>query len=325
MAKKFNDYYEVLQVPRTASEEEIKLAYRRRAREHHPDLHPDKDKDLHTHRMREVNEAYAVLSNKENRAKYDQLGEHWKEGPPPQDNPPPRENPAGRFSEEGAGAFSDFFQNMFRQSEGGGEAENVFPSDLDIEAVLDLSLEEAVKGAEKSLSLMTRGLCQSCHGTGRRKGAFCPVCGGVGETRQQREIKTRIPPGVLEGGRIRLKGEGSQGPRGRGDLYLRIHLLPDSRFRIDGINLETEARIMPWQAALGSEVMVQTLEGPLRVRIPKGTHSEKQLRLAGKGLGKPGSRGDLFIRVVIDIPSSLSPKAEALFKQLEEETHERIF
>lgn len=311
------DYYAAFGISRTATDEEIKKAYLRLAREHHPDLHPEKEKQRHTQRMQEVNEAYAVLSSKENRAKYDQLGEHWEQGPPPAQEPPPD---AGGSSVRQEG-FSDFFRDMFRQSQARDEETQKFASELDIEAVLDISLEEAVRGVEKSFSLMTTGLCQNCRGTGRKEKTFCPLCGGVGEVRHQREVKSRIPPGLISGSRIRLKGQGNEGSQVRGDLYLNIRLAPHPNFRVDGLNLETKVRVMPWQAALGTEMAIQTLDGSLRMRIPKGTHTGSRLRLAGKGLGKPGARGDLFTRVVIDIPESLSPKAEALFKQMEEETH----
>ena len=182
MAPKLKDYYEVLGISQTASDEDIKKAYHRLAREHHPDLHSEKEKQRHTQRMQEVNEAYAVLSSKENRAKYDQLGEHWEHGPHPAQEPQPD---AGGSSSRQEG-FSDFFRDMFRQSEARGEETQVFQSELDIEAILDITLEEAVRGGEKSFSLMTTGLCQNCHGTGRKEKTFCPICGGVGEVRQQR-------------------------------------------------------------------------------------------------------------------------------------------
>ena len=309
------DYYEILGVPRTASDEDIKQAYRVLARRHHPDLHPDKEKETHTRRMQEVNEAYAVLGSKENRAKFDQLGNDWEKGPPPEDAG------TGRAEGLGADAFSEFFRRTFRQGAERTPFEEQSPSELDIEAALDLSLEEAVLGVEKSFSLMAVGLCPSCRGTGRKGASFCPTCGGVGEVRRQRDVKTKIPPGLLPGARIRLKGQGNEGPRARGDLYLTIRLRPHPDFKLDGANLETAVRTMPWQAALGSTVSVPTLEGPLRMRLPKGTHAGTRLRLAGKGIGKPGARGDLFARVEIDIPDSLSPKAEGLFAQLEEESH----
>ena len=323
MAAAFRDYYDVLKVSRTATDEEIKQAFRRAAREHHPDLHPGKDKDLHTAKMQEINEAYAVLGAKEHRAKYDQYGENWKEGAHPPPPPPSYAESGGSYAppDQDTGGFSDFFRNMFHQSQGTARGEDLSRSELDIEAELELSLEEAVLGVEKSFSLMTAGLCPSCRGTGRVKEAFCPVCGGLGEIRRPRDVKTRIPGGLTEGSRIRLKGQGNEGSRGRGDLYLLIHLKPDSRFRVEGLNLETLLRVMPWDAALGSEVTVTTLEGPLRIKITKGTRSGKRLRIAGKGLGKPGARGDLFVRVEIDLPETLSPNAEALLKQIQEDSH----
>lgn len=316
MAAQFRDYYEVLQVPRTVSEEDIKKAYHRLARKHHPDLNPPKDKPLHTQRMQEINEAYSVLSSKESRAKYDQFGKNWKDGAPGQ-----QEQETGRQPGQTDEAFSDFFRNMFRQREERGESEELFPSELDIEAVLELSLGDAVQGADRSFSVMTSGICPNCRGTGRKGKAICPVCGGVGEVRRQREVKTKIPPGLLDGSRIRLRGQGNEGASGHGDLYLRIHLVPNPNFKVDGINLETALRVMPWQAALGSTVKVEALEGPLHMRLPKGTHTGAKLRLAQKGLGKPGERGDLLVRIEIDIPDSLTPEAEALLKKWEEEAN----
>ncbi len=317
MPPTYVNYYDVLGVPRTASDEEIKQAYRRLARLHHPDVHADKDKELHTRKMQEVNEAYSVLGSKENRTKYDQFGEHWKEGAQPTPPPPRSSRSAPRRDAEG---FSDFFRDMFRQSPSQEDAPgDYYPSEVDVEAVLDLSLEEALHGVEKSFTLSTTGLCPSCRGTGRKGKTLCPVCGGVGETRRPRDVRTNVPAGLLEGARIRLKNQGNEGPRGRGDLYLRIRLREDPRFHLEGKNLETEARLFPWQAALGTELPVETLEGIVRVRIPKGTHTGKRLRLAGNGLGRPGARGDLFVRLWIDIPGTLSPKAEALLKQLQEE------
>jgi curved DNA-binding protein len=315
MASKFKDYYELLGVSRSATLDDIKKAYRRVAREHHPDLHPDKEKDFHTKRMQEANEAYSVLSNPENRAKYDQFGEHWKEGPPPP--PPPSGGREGdRFSGQNAEAFSDFFQNLFRQRRGQEAARDFYPSELDVEAELELSLEEAFHGVEKTLTLMTTGLCPTCHGSGRVARNLCRTCGGVGEIRRPRDIKAKIPAGLLDGGRIRLKGQGNEGPHGRGDLYLTIHLLPHTRFSVEGKDLTLETTIRPWQAVLGSETTVQTLDGPVRIRVSKGTHAGRRLRLAGKGLGKPGERGDLLIRLTIDIPDTLSPQVEMIYKQL---------
>jgi len=311
MASSIRDYYEVLGVPRAATDDEIKLAYRKLAREHHPDLHQGKDKDKHHRLMQEVNEAYSVLSSKENRAKYDQVGQHWKEGPPP----PPRQPDAE--------AFSDFFRQTFGGG-GASAAEEIFQSEADIEATLELSLEDAVHGAERSFSLTAAGLCSACHGTGHKNGVFCQVCGGVGEVRREREVKTKIPAGLVDGSRIRLRGQGNEGPRGNGDLYLRIQLRPDPRFTIAGADLETEFRVMPWIAALGGEIGVPTLDGTIRLRVPKGSHTGGRLRLAGKGLGKPGDRGNLYVRLVIDNPPALTPEMEKLFERWQENFNARV-
>lgn len=325
----FRDYYQILGVSRTASDDEIKLAYRKLAREHHPDLHQGKDKDSHHKRMQEVNEAYSVLSSKENRAKYDQFGEHWKDGPPP---PPPHGHESafrsGGAQGRGARMDDEAFSEFFRQAFGGGaraqQAEEMDPSELDIEATLELSLEDAVRGVERTFSLTVSGLCPTCRGTGRKGKGFCPVCGGVGEVRRQREVKANIPAGLLDGARIRLRGQGNEGTGARGDLYLRIRLIPDTRFTVDGANLQTSLILPPWRAALGGEANVTTLEGSVRLRIPKGTRSGNILRVAGKGLGKPNDRGDLFVRIQIDNPAVLSAEMETLFKKMEDVSDARV-
>jgi len=328
---KFKDYYETLQVPRDAAAEQIKRAYRRLAKEHHPDLHPEKDKAGQTKHFQAINEAYEVLGDRENRAKYDRLGENWKSGdefapPPGQSSESQGFSPGSEAG--GAAAFSDFFRSFFGGAGGarsGFQWESAQPS-RDIEAVLDLSLQDAVRGGEKAFSLVAAGLCGACRGTGRRGKSFCPVCGGAGEVRERKDIRVRIPPQVRDGTRIRVKGKGSDGRPGEpsGDLYLRIGLRPDPRFTIQGSDLETIVKVMPWDAALGGEVDIQTLEGPVRVKIPKGSTAGKTLRLAGKGLGrKSGDRGDLLARIEIEMPRSLTPKAEALFKELREELDDK--
>ena len=219
-------------------------------------------------------------------------------------------------------------QRFFRQAFGGGAratpAEELDPSELDIEATLDLSLEDAVRGAERTFSLTVSGLCPTCRGTGRKGKGFCAVCGGVGELQRAHEVKTKIPAGLLDGSRIRLRGQGNEGAKGHGDLYLRIHLIPDARFKMDGVNLETETVVTPWRAALGGDISVATLDGSIRVRVPKGTRAGNVLRLAGKGLGKPGERGDLFVRIKLDNPPVITPEMEALLKQLEEKSDARV-
>jgi len=324
---KFKDYYETLQLPRDAAEERIKRAYRRLAKEHHPDLHPEKDRAKQTELFQAINEAYEVLGDKEKRAKYDQLGENWQGGEeftPPPDHSRDKTGFTPGPEARGEAAFSDFFSSFFG---GAGNARSGFQRESaqprrDIEAVLELSLQDAVRGGEKAFSLTAVGLCPACRGTGRKEKSFCPVCGGAGETQTRRDVRVRIPPYVRDGTRIRVKGKGSDGGPGEpaGDLYLRIGLKVDPRFTIHGSDLETVVKVLPWEAALGGEVDIQTLEGPVRVKIPKGSAAGKTLRLAEKGLGrKSGGRGDLLARIKIEMPPSLTPRAESLFKELREE------
>ena len=328
MAVKFRDYYEVLKVPRTATAEEIKHAYRRLVKKHHPDLHPEKDKLKETELIKEVNEAYSVLGDKENRAKYDRLGENWKDGqefrPPPDSDfrRGPSGGGGGQAFRGGAEGFSDFFSQFFAGEGRGPQAQewDAPASSLDVEVVLDLPLEDAMRGGEKAFSIDVSALCDACGGTGRSGRGFCAACGGAGETRQRRDVKVRLPANLREGSRIRVKAKGHERGGRAGDLYLRARLLPDPRFRIVDSDLETTVRVMPWTAALGGEAEVPTLEGPVRVKVPAGTTAGKTLRLAGRGLGKPGGgRGDLRARVEIDLPASLSDRAKALMKQLEED------
>lgn len=325
MSVAFKDYYEELQVPRTASDEEIKQAYRRLVRQHHPDIHPEKDKAAQTQRLTKINEAYSVLSDKESRARYDRLGERWKEGEDVEPEPPPEPGRAGGFRPEGAEAFSDFFYSFFGGAGNGDQEASSWeapPSALDVEAEVELPLEEAVHGVEKSFSLEVTSACLDCGGTGRRGRSFCRVCGGAGEVRRRRQVRVRLPPNLREGSRIRIKGKGNERGGRVGDLFIRVRLAKDPRFRVAGSDLETSVRVMPWEAALGAEISVPTLEGPARVRLPAGTTAGKVLLLKGRGLGKSGGgRGDLRARVEIDIPARVTERARSLYKDLEKELH----
>ena len=323
MASEFKDYYAILGVSKSASPEELKKAYRRLAREHHPDLHAEKNKAAASEKFKEINEAYEVLSDPAKKAKYDELGPGWDQERPA--GPPPRRQAPPDF---GGGApdfsgFSDFFENLYGEggARGFGGAEPRGPGrGQGVEAELSLSLEDAVRGGEKKLSLMVPALCPSCGGTGRRGRGFCPACGGGGETRVEKTITARLPQAVRDGMRLRLRGQGgSSAGAEAGDLYLRIRLLPHPSFKVRGSDLETTVTVMPWTAALGGEAAVETLEGPIRIKIPAGTHAGRAFRVAGKGLGKDGGgRGDLHAAVRIDIPDRLDPKLEKAFAEMKE-------
>jgi curved DNA-binding protein len=185
---------------------------------------------------------------------------------------------------------------------------------------MSLSLEDAVRGGEKQLTLKVPALCESCGGSGRRGRGFCPTCGGVGELSRDKTITARLPQAVRDGMRLRLRGQGAASPGGEpGDLFLRIRLLPHPSFKVAGSDLETIATVMPWTAALGGEAAVASLDGPVRIKIPPGTRSGRVFRVAGKGLGaEGGGRGDLLAAVRIDLPEKMDARMEKLYRELGE-------
>ncbi|MFZ5634737.1 MAG: DnaJ C-terminal domain-containing protein [Bacillota bacterium] len=320
MAVTYQDYYEILGVGRNATEKEIKAAYRKLARQWHPDLHTGKDKAMAEEKFKQINEAYEVLSDPEKRAKYDRLGSNWRAG---QDfRPPPDMGDFQFYTGTGAGGFSDFFEILF----GGGSpfgrtaraARRGPLRGQDVESELELTLEEAYRGGEKSLQLSTREVCPVCGGDGYNNNSFCNRCGGTGLTSETKTLSVKIPPGVRDGSRIRLKGQGGEGLNGgpRGDLYLKVRLLPHPTYKVQGNDLETEVVLRPEQAVLGGQVTVPTLDGPVEMKVPAGIRAGKRLRLRNKGLPAHGGRGDQYVRVIIDIPGHLTAEEEQLYRQL---------
>jgi curved DNA-binding protein len=297
------DYYEALEVSRDASEDEIRQSYRRLARRYHPDVNKEAGAE---DRFKQISEAYDVLRDPEKRARYDRLGPNWRNGQ--------EASGASRFDEAfrggdgfddvrvefgggefGGGEFGDLFEGMFGRRRGArgrrAEFEQFSMRGPDHEAVLDLGLEEAARGGKRSLSL----------GDGR-------------------SIEVDIPRGVRDGQRIRLAGEGGSGVGGGspGDLFLRVRLEPHPRFRVEGRDLYTDLAVSPWEAALGAEVPVRTLDGDARVKVPPGSSSGRRLRLRAQGL--PGSAGappgDLYAVVTIRVPKKLTRKERELFERL---------
>lgn len=328
MAVKYQDYYETLGVKRDADEKTIKAAYRKLARKWHPDLHSGKKKEEAEEKFKQINEAYEVLSDSEKRAKYDRLGANWRAGdsfeaPPDMDGV--RFYTSGNFNPEDLAGFSDFFAAMF----GGGGPGSPFTGrsrgyggphkGQDIESSIDVTLEEVFNGGTKSLRLSTSALCPGCQGSGITGRNICTRCGGTGSIPEQKTIDVKIPAGVSEGSRIRLKGQGGEGVGGgpRGDLYLKIHILPHPLFTVNGHDLESEVVVFPEQAVLGDRVQVPTLEKPVIVTIPPGSHNGQRLRLKGKGLkGKGDDAGDLYIRMKIDIPREIGNEERDLYSRL---------
>jgi curved DNA-binding protein len=320
MPVEFKDYYATLGVPRDASEEDIKKAFRKLARQYHPDV--AKDKKQAEEKFKEINEAYEVLSDPEKRKKYDQLGARWREGPgfepPPEWEGGTWTSPDGtqthEFHFDGTG-FSDFFEQFFgrggryggfeeafRPGQRGGGAEAQFAQrGSDIEGDILVTLDEVLHGSSRTISLQR-------------------VDPRTGQA-QTETIKVRIPPGVHDGQSIRVRGKGGQGIGGgeSGDLYLRVRLAAHPDFRARGSDLYYDLDLAPWEGVLGSSVTVPTLGGGrAKLRIPPATNQGKQFRLRGQGLpkGKSGERGDLYAVVVVQLPQHVSDDERALWEQL---------
>jgi DnaJ-class molecular chaperone len=293
------DYYEVLGVKRGAPDDELKKAYRKLARKFHPDLNPG-DKTAES-QFKQLQEAYDVLSNAEDRKLYDQYGENWRAvkagagtGAPTQESGPRQggfdfnEFDFGRFSSGGGGDF-DIFEELFGGARGrGGPARG---RGRDVEAELELSLEEAHRGGRRTLQMQTA----------------------------EKTIDVNIPAGVRDGSTVRLAGQGGSGANGSepGDLYLHIRLRPHPVLTVKGDDLEVELPLAPWEAVLGANVEAPIIDGKVGVKIPAGARSGQRLRLRGQGLNKrSGGRGDEYVRLKIVVPKEVSAEERRLYEEL---------
>ncbi len=331
MAVKTKDYYEILGINRTASVDEIKTAYRKLARKFHPDLNPG-DKQAEE-RFKELQEAYDVLSDTENRKLFDQYGENWravKQG----GGPPPPGWEGGRASGRPPGGPVDFNDFDFGSFSGGGAGYDIFEEMFgrasrarsarsargrDVEAEIELNLEEAHRGGRRALQMQVAEICPTCKGTGVVENQTCQTCGGMGQVLKPKTIEVNIPAGVREGSIVRLAGQGGPGANGSqpGDLYLHIRLRSHSLFTVKGDDLELELALAPWEALLGGRVEVPTIEGKVELTIPKGAQSGQRLRLRGQGLNKRGGgRGDQFARLKIVVPKEVSAEERKLWEEL---------
>src|SRR3989441_7825660 len=342
MAVRYKDYYEVLGVPLAASEAEIKKAFRKLAREYHPDV--AKNKKQSEEKFKELNEAYEVLGDPAKRKKYDELGPNWKGGsefrtPPEWESFPGGRGFTGRGprGEEfefhlGGTGFSDFFEQLFGSMGGaagfgrrGGGIEEDFATERgrDIEGDIMVTLEEAMRGSVRSVQVRHGVPCEHCGGTGRRAGHVCNVCGGTGQVAKTETYQVKIPAGVGEGQRLRVAGRGEAGVGGgtAGDLYLRVRFAKHPDFEIDGHNLIYEAELAPWEAVLGANISVPTLNGRVNIRIPPGTQAGQKLRVRGRGLPvSGGGSGDLIVVTSLEGPSRVSESERKLWEQLARES-----
>jgi len=357
------DFYEVLGVQRGAGQEEIKKAYRRLARKHHPDANPGDP--TAERRFKEVNEAYQVLSDPEQRARYDQFGHAGVGG--------------GGFGQgqgfgggfDFSGGVEDIFDMFFGGGRGRGRRRGGPQPGADLQVELALTFEEAAFGVEREITLPRTEVCRACGGSGARPGtqaATCGQCGGTGrmEVRQQtmlghfvnvrtcdrcggtgkvisdpcrqcngsgrvrrrRRIKVDVPAGVDGGTRLRMAGEGEPGEPGAppGDLFVVIRVRPHRLFRREGTEVISDLKVGICQAALGARIDVPTLDGDVEVKIPSGTQNGTVLRLRGRGIPhiRGGGRGDHHLRVVVETPTSLSDKEKALLAELAKIRKEKI-
>jgi len=339
------DYYTVLGIPREASPDAIRTAYRKLAKQYHPDVNKAPDAE---ERFKEINEAYAVLSDEERRAAYDRYGHAGLDG----------------MSFDFDFGLNDIFEEFFGFGMGMGNRRRRAPrKGADLRYRLSLDFEEAVFGAEKEIEFSRLEECSRCQGSGAEPGTSpvrcetcngsgevrqvrqtllgsmvnvttCPTCGGRGETiptpctecsgrgfvREKIKRVIPVPAGVDEGTQIRVVGQGEPGVFGgpRGDVYVSIHVNKHRFFRRQGDNILLDLRINVSQAALGTEIIVPTLDGDETITIPAGTQSGKVVRIKGKGVprSRRNSRGDQLIIIAVDIPTSLSAEQRELFQKL---------
>ena len=359
----FQDYYKTLGVERTATDKEIKSAYRKLARKHHPDVNPG-NKEAEK-RFKEINEAYQVLSDPEKRKKYNELGADWERGAA-------EEELRRRYAQQGGGAgagfgagpgagaedFSDFFSSFFgggglgggglggrraRGGFGGFDARDFTPREQkapDLDAEVQITLAEAVQGAKRRLELTAQDDCPVCNGSGMvmqeekvgqarvvRSAQPCSRCHGSGIIPNRRTLEVTIPPGTTDGTRMRLAGQGGRGPRRElnGDLFLTVRIQPDRIFKLSGRDLRCELPVWDYEAVLGAEVTVPTVGGRLSLKIPPDSQTGRVMRLRGKGLPARGKEpaGDMLYELKVLAPESLPEEERALFRDLAEKARQR--
>jgi len=297
----YKDYYKIMGVAKSASQDEIKKSYRKLARKFHPDVSKEKDAES---RFKEINEAYEVLHDKEKRAAYDQLGSNWKSGqsgftPPPNWQEQFHQGNAGFNTGTGQeGDFSDFFESLFgggfntnQQASRGRHPRQGQMKGQDSQTKILIDLQDSYTGATRSFTLRDQG--------------------------KERTLKVKIPKGIKAGQKIRLQKQGEAGFGGaeHGDLFIEIGFNPNPLYVVDGADITTEISISPWQAALGDKVKVPTPSGDIDLTLPKLLASGSKMRLKGRGLpSKVG--GDFFVKLKIVFPKSLSAEEEALYQSL---------
>lgn len=302
----FKDYYKILGVEADADAKAIKTAYRKLARKYHPDMNPDEGAE---EKFKEVAEAYEALKDSGRRAEYDELRQYGgRPGPGGSGfEPPPGWQSSSGFSSAGRssfeGDFSDFFNSIFRGAEGEPRQQHSGLRGQDAEIEMPIFLEETVSEASKLVEYLI------------------PVIENGQLTEVKKSLKVKIPPGVQDGERIRLKGQGGagQGEAANGDLYLHIRLIPHPMFDVEGHNLVVTVPLAPWELALGAKVTVPTLSGKIRLTVAPDSQAGQRLRIKGKGLTTKTGRGDLFALLKVVMPPSANSKVTDLWQSLAKE------
>ncbi len=340
----FKDYYQTLGVPRDADEKAIKSAYRKKARQLHPDV--NKTDAAAEEKFKDLNEAYEVLKDPEKRGRYDRYGADWERY---QQTASSGTTPSsGDFSDWFSGGtgrgtryeqhsgdssgFSDFFETLFGDTFGRTSTRRRPKPQpqrgQDYEYALEIGLSEAYSGTTRRFDVQIQERCETCNGSGLSGNGFCAVCGGDGTVRRTKTLEVKVPAGVRTGSKVRVAGQGAPGAAGgpSGDIYLNVSIRPDSRFELEGNNLRTDVDVPLYTAILGGEVRVPTMGGSVELRIPKGTQNTQLFRLRGKGMPSLNSkeRGDLLARIKVRLPTTLTEQEERMFEELRDSSVAKV-
>jgi molecular chaperone DnaJ len=325
------DYYSILGISRTATDKDIKAAYRRLARQHHPDVNPGNK--AAEERFKAINEAYEVLSDTIKRKKYDQYGDKWQEAERYAEAARQQGEAWKSAQQSGAGQTYRFegedLEDIFGDILGGRMGSGIrgrgarTKRGQDIEYPIEITLKEAYTGTIRNISLQTEVPCTACRGTGRIQNLPCSVCRGAGVIPQVKRLEVKIPAGVNNGSRVRIAGKGEPGSSGgtAGDLYLVISVQHNDLFERKEDDLNVDISVPLTTALLGGEAQVPTLKGSkLALKIPPETQNERVFRLTGQGMPHLGdsSRGDLLVTVKVTLPTGLTPEEKALISKLRE-------
>jgi DnaJ-class molecular chaperone len=332
----YKDYYQVLGIPKNTPEKDIKSAYRKLARKWHPDANPENQKQAEE-RFREIQEAYEVLGDPEKRKKYDMLGSDWQQAARQAEQQRRYRTTQGQefnfnFNDFGGGAggpgagapsgFSDFFDMFFSGIGRRNTAQSTgfAQRGQDLETTIELALRDVYDGGKKSVSLQLEDICPRCRGTGTDRSGLCTNCHGTGRLLSTKKFEVTIPKGIAEGQRIRLAGQGGAGVAGgpNGDLFLIVKLLDDAAYKRKGDDLYIDLPVSVYDLVLGAEVKVPTMSGQVTMTVPAGTQNNRLLRLSGRGMPKVrnGGAGDLYVRLIGQLPTDLNEKERKLFKEL---------